>query len=843
MARMITKVSLPGLRLGGLAPLDYFSALRTLTSLDLSRNELTGIIPPSIDGLLGELRVLLLHGNQIRGSIPPALGNLVHLQKLVLSDNMLSGPIPGSFRNLTKLTTLNLHQNQLSGLIPPELGHLASLEELELENNTLTGPIPKTLGNLTRLTSLYLHYNQLSGPIPQGVAKLMNLGELILGSNNLSGTLPSGLCAGGWLQNFTAHDNNLVGPLPTGLLNCKSLFRVRLERNQLEADISEMGVYPDLVYVDVSSNKLFGQLSHHWGDCHKLTMLRVSDNNITGVLPPSIGKLSQLRILDVSSNKLEGRIPLEIGNMTMLFNLSMSENLLEGSIPQEIGSLNNLEYLDLSSNNLSGPIQGSVQHCLKLRFLKLSYNQFNGSIPIELGMLVNLQQLLDLSGNSFTGAIPSLLGGLNMLEALNLSHNSLNGIIPSSFQRMISLLSMDVSYNKLEGKVPQSRLFDEAPIGWFMHNKQLCGATKGLPPCDLTGSGRQEKKSRASLLAIIPATLAFVLIATLVKLQCKKEKFKAEGANEPRQTKLFAVSNFDGGEVYKLIVDATENFSHAHCIGTGANGSVYRAHLQTGEIFAIKRIHMMEDDEQFNREIDALVHIRHRNIVKLLGYCSATHDRFLVYEYMDRGSLAASLKAKKSAVELDWRRRLNIVMDVSRALSYMHHDCFAPMVHRDITSNNILLDLEFRARVSDFGIVKVLAGDSSNCTMLAGTKGYLAPELAYTTRVTEKCDVYSFGVLVLECFMGHHPGDLLSSLLSSGARKSTSLKDLLDTRLPLPESETATEILKFTMVAVQCLAPNPSRRPSMKHAVSVLLSTAPGPCNPDYLDTDIFIPV
>nr|XP_051186170.1 MDIS1-interacting receptor like kinase 2-like [Lolium perenne] len=273
-------------------------------------------------------------------------------------------------------------------------------------------------------------------------------------------------------------------------------------------------------------------------------------------------------------------------------------------------------------------------------------------------------------------------------------------------------------------------------------------------------------------------------------------------------------------------------------LGMLGHGSVYRAQLPTGEIFAVKKIHMVEDGEILHREIDALRHIRHRSIVKLFGYCSAPRGRFLVYEYMERGSLAASLKRKETAVELVWARRLDIIRDVAHALSYMHHGCFAPIVHRDIKSSNILLDVEFRVSISDFGIAKILDVDASNCTRLAGTKGYLAPELAYTTRVTEKCDVYSFGVLALELFMGHHPGDFLSSM----ANRSTELEDLLDTRLPLPEAEIASEIFEVVVVAVRCIEPDPSLRPTMQEVIKVF-STTEGPdyCL-DYLHTDIAIP-
>ncbi|KAM3206076.1 hypothetical protein ACQJBY_061635 [Aegilops geniculata] len=205
---------------------------------------------------------------------------------------------------------------------------------------------------------------------------------------------------------------------------------------------------------------------------------------------------------------------------------------------------------------------------------------------------------------------------------------------------------------------------------------------------------------------------------------------------------------------------------------------------------------------------------------------------------MDRGSLAAALNCLRTAVEMDWARRLNIVRDVAHALSYMHHGCFAPIVHRDIKSSNVLL-LEFKACISDFGLAKVLDVNGSNCTNLAGTKGYLAPELAYTTRVTEKCDVYSFGVLVLELFMGHHPGDFLSSI----ANKIRLLRNLLDTRLPLPGAEIASEMFQVIVAAVRCVEPNPSYRPTMQQVLKVFSTVERSPTdNLDYLNTGIVIP-
>ncbi|KAF6997305.1 hypothetical protein CFC21_013539 [Triticum aestivum] len=164
-----------------------------------------------------------------------------------------------------------------------------------------------------------------------------------------------------------------------------------------------------------------------------------------------------------------------------------------------------------------------------------------------------------------------------------------------------------------------------------------------------------------------------------------------------------------------------------------------------------------------------------------------------------------------------------------------------PIVHRDITSNNILLDLEFRACISDFGTAKILNIDGQNITRHAGTKGYIAPELAYTENVTEKCDVYSFGVLVLEVFMGIHPGDLISSLPLTSKNNDVCLRGLLDSRLVIPDAETAGEIYKVLSVGVQCLDPNPTRRPTALRASEDLGSKT---CedNIDYLDAVLTIP-
>ncbi|KAJ7962177.1 putative Receptor protein kinase [Quillaja saponaria] len=284
---------------------------------------------------------------------------------------------------------------------------------------------------------------------------------------------------------------------------------------------------------------------------------------------------------------------------------------------------------------------------------------------------------------------------------------------------------------------------------------------------------------------------------------------------------LFSIWNFDGKIAYEDIINATEDFDIRHCIGTGAYGSVYRAQLPSGKIVALKKLHPLESqepslDRSFRNEVKMLTNILHRNIVKLHGFCLHKRCMFLVYEYMEQGSLFCVLSNDVEAEQLTWSKRVNIVKGIAHALSYMHHDCSPTIIHRDITSNNILLNGELEAFVSDFGTARLLDPDSSNQTLLVGTYGYVAPELAYTMVVTEKCDVYSFGVVALETMMGKHPGDLISSLSTSSAQ-NIMLKDVLDPRLSLScYQRIGGDVVLVVTLALACLHSKPKSRPSMQ---------------------------
>ncbi|KAG6620500.1 hypothetical protein I3842_Q065500 [Carya illinoinensis] len=314
--------------------------------------------------------------------------------------------------------------------------------------------------------------------------------------------------------------------------------------------------------------------------------------------------------------------------------------------------------------------------------------------------------------------------------------------------------------------------------------------------------------------------LVFLVLGALLLCRRMVKKTKPK-LIETKDGNLFSIWNYDGCIAYKDIIKATEDFDIRYCIGTGGYGSVYKAELPSGKVVALKKLHRFEAenktfDKSFHNEVKVLTEIRHRNIIKLHGFCLHKRCMFLVYEYMERGSLFCVLRNDAEALELDWNKRVNIIKSTAHALSYMHHECIPAIVHRDISSNNILLNSKLEAFVSDFGLAKLLHPDSSNRTLVAGTYGYIAPELAYTMVITEQCDVYSFGVVVLEILMGRHPGDQLLNLSSSLWSQGLMLHEILDQRLPLPNHQVAKDIYLVATLAIACLSTEPNSRPTMK---------------------------
>ncbi|KAI8566731.1 hypothetical protein RHMOL_Rhmol02G0064800 [Rhododendron molle] len=850
-----------------------FSFFPLLLRLDLKVNQLNGTIPTNI-GLLSNLMYIDLSTNSLSGTIPLSIANLTRvvelgfsqnlitghldprlfsdrgssqaktgllsIQRLLLTYTLLGGPLPSEMGNLEHLTLLALDNNSFYGPIPQSLGNLSKITFLNLNQNQFSGQIPKSFGNLTKLTNLNLFSNHLTGSVPEEIGNLPSLVVFHLLSNNLSGQLPPQVCQGGMLANFTAGYNNFTGPIPVSLKNCTTLFRVRLEHNQLTGNLDQyFGVYPNLNYIDLSHNNLQGNISPTWGECTNLTLLNLGGNSIVGEIPVEISQLNQLVELDLSSNKISGEIPAQVGQLSKLSSLNLSDNNIFGQIPFEIGALSDLASLDLSMNKLSGPIPYQIGDITRLIFLSLSKNHLNGSIPYQIGNLVSLQSLLDLSYNSLAGEILPQLGKLISLEGLNLSHNSLSGSIPDSFREMVSLSVIDLSFNELEGPLPDSKVFITSPPEAFSHNKNLCGdPIHGLTPCSHSASegGGNKGNSRSVIIAISTSSGSLFLLLFLVGfITFRRNSFwRNQKEDVIRGEDISSILNLSGKIPYGDIIRATDNFDDEYCIGQGGSARVYKVNLPSGQVVAVKKLFMNEDSEigeimSFANEIATLTEVRHRNIVKLYGFCFHEKHTFLVCEYMERGSLADVLRGEEEAKELDWSKRANVARGVAHALSYLHHNCVPPIIHRDISSKNVLLNSEMEACVSDFGTARFLKPDASNWTAVAGTYGYIAPELSSTMAVTEKCDVFSFGVLTLEILMGSHPGEFISNLHSPLDKEHIQLSNVLDPRLPPPTiQKLKDEMDSILNLAISCLRADPHSRPTMYEVSQVLEMNAGG---------------
>ncbi|KAG2398238.1 MDIS1-interacting receptor like kinase [Vigna angularis] len=856
----VTVINLAYTGLAGTLQNLNLSVFPNLLRLDLKVNNLTGTIPQNI-GVLSNLQFLDLSTNFLNGTLPLSIANLtqvfeldvsrndvsgvldpslfpdgsnspksglIGIRNLLFQDTLLGGRIPDEIGNIRNLTLLALDGNSFDGPIPPSLGNCTHLSILRMPQNQLSGPIPPSIGKLTNLTDVRFFSNNLNGTVPPELGNLSSLIVLHLAENNLVGELPPEVCKSGKLVNFSAAFNSFTGPIPRSLRDCPSLYRVRLEYNRLTgfAD-QDFGVYPNLTYMDFSYNKVEGGISANWGACKSLQFLNMAGNRVSGYIPGEIFQLDQLQELDLSSNQLLAQIPPQIGNSSNLYNLNLSHNNLSGVLPAEIGKLSSLRSLDLSMNVLFGSIPKQIGDLSYLQNLNLSYNKFNGTIPYQIGNLADLQYFLDLSYNSLSGDIPGDIGRLSNLISLNISHNNISGSIPHSLSEVLSLSEINLSNNNLEGQVPEGGIFNSSYSLDLSNNKDLCGHIRGLRPCSVSVSkpdGGSSKRNKAVITIAASLGGALFISLVLVGIFCFSYKRKSRAQrqrNSFSRLNPFSIWYFNGRVVYRDIIEATENFDSRYSIGEGALGKVYKAEMAGGEVFAVKKLKCDSENLDFERiksfenEVKAMTETRHRNIVKLYGFCSQGVHTFLIYEYMDSGNLSDMLRDEKGAMKLNWHKRVEIIRNVASALSYMHHDCASPLIHRDISSKNVLLSLNLSAHVSDFGTARFLKPDSPIWTSFAGTYGYAAPELAYTMAVSEKCDVFSFGVLALEILTGKHPGDIVSYMQNCSEQK-VNMKEILDPRLLPPSKKHLKQVDLIANIALSCLKTNPQSRPSMR---------------------------
>ncbi|XP_074279817.1 putative serine/threonine-protein kinase At1g01540 [Silene latifolia] len=293
------------------------------------------------------------------------------------------------------------------------------------------------------------------------------------------------------------------------------------------------------------------------------------------------------------------------------------------------------------------------------------------------------------------------------------------------------------------------------------------------------------------------------------------------------------VSHLGWGRWYTLreLELATNSLADENVIGEGGYGIVYSGILVDNTRVAVKNLlnNRGQAEKEFKVEVEAIGRVRHKNLVRLLGYCVEGAYRMLVYEYVDNGNLDQWLHGDVGEVSpLTWDIRMNIILGTAKGLAYLHEGLEPKVVHRDIKSSNILLDRHWNPKVSDFGLAKLLNSEMSYVTTrVMGTFGYVAPEYACTGMLTEKSDVYSFGILIMELIAGRTPVDysrppgevnLVDWLKTMvGNRRS---EEVVDPKLPeMPPSKALKRIL---LVALRCVDPDAQKRPKMGHVIHML---------------------
>ncbi|PKA53334.1 Leucine-rich repeat receptor-like serine/threonine-protein kinase BAM3 [Apostasia shenzhenica] len=818
-------IKLPKLRhldLGG----NYFSGcipakygdFPELEFLSIAGNDLGGPLPPELGNLTSLRQLYLGYYNRFEGRIPTEIGNLINLVHLDLSSCAIVGEVPPELGKLQKLDTLFLQTNQLIGMIPPELGNLTGLKFLDFSNNALVGEIPTELSALRRLNLLHLFINRLHGEIPKFIAGLPELQVLKLWHNNLTGVIPSELGRNTYLREVDLSSNKLTGKIPKALCAGRKLEILIL-----------------------LNNFLFGPLPPDLGDCKSLSRVRLGLNYLTGSIPRGFLYLPKLSLMELQSNYLTGRISDELDrNPAALGQLNLSNNRLSGPIPASVGNFSALQLLLLSGNQLSGAIPpglGRLKHLLKMDF---SQNNFSGEIPPEIGGCAQLTYL-DLSQNQLVGAIPSRISQLKILNYLNVSWNQLSETIPREIGTVKSLTSADFSHNNFSGQIPDSGQLAYLNSSSFADNPLLCGFPSN--PCNFSSLSPLQSNHRRNHDGSISSQLPgkFKLLFALGLLACSVV-FAATVAIKTRSmiqrsSKTWRLTAFKKLEF--IADDVVECLKENHIIGRGGAGVVYRGTMPTGEVVAVKKLLGISKgsshDNGLSAEIQTLGKIRHRNIVRLLAFCSNKETNLLVYEFMPNGSLGEVLHGKRGGY-LNWEMRLKIATEAARGLCYLHHDCCPLILHRDVKSNNILLDAHFEAHVADFGLAKFLrdTGSSECMSAIAGSYGYIAPEYAYTLKVDEKSDVYSFGVVILELLSGKRPvGDFGEEGLDivQWAKMATNwskeaVVSILDRRLTNVPMEEAMHVF---FVGMLCVQEHSVERPTMREVVQ-MLEQAKQPC-------------
>ncbi|XP_027187823.1 probable LRR receptor-like serine/threonine-protein kinase At1g07650 isoform X2 [Cicer arietinum] len=858
-----------------------------VVSISLKAQNLSGSLSPEFSKL-HHLRLLDLSRNIITGSVPQQWSTM-NLVELSLMGNSLSGPFPKVLTNITTLKNISIEGNLFSGFIPTEIGKLINLEKLIMSSNGFTGPLPSSLSKLTKLNDLRICDNNLSGKIPDFISKWELIEKLHIQGCSLEGPIPTSISVLTRLSDLRITDlkGSRSSTFPP-LSNMKSMKTLVLRKCLIKGEIPEyIGGMEKLKILDLSFNSLSGKIPESFDQLDKVDFMYLTANNISGTIPSWV--LGNNKNVDVSYNNFawDSSSPTECQrgsvNLVESYSLSASKksnihSCLKRNFPCASDNPSN-SFLRINCGGNEANINGEIYEAdIERKGASMLYytgqdwalsstgNFMDNDIDSDPYIVANTSKLLNtsvLNSKLYTTARVSplsltyyglcLINGnytvkLHFAEIIFINDRSLNSLGRRIFdvyiQGKLMLRDFDIQREAGGTGKPIVKTFNATvtentlKIQFYWAGKGTTGIpTRGVygplvsaisvhsnfkPPSD------HRKKNHVILVVGIVSSVLVVVLMVL----CLMRRYGLLGGKDSVYKELRGIDLQTGLFTLRQIKAATKNFDATNKLGEGGFGSVYKGILSDGTEIAVKQLSSKskQGNREFVTEIGMISGLQHPNLVKLFGCCVEGNQLILIYEYMENNCLSRILfgKGSDNKTKLDWLTRKKICLGIAKALAYLHEESRIKIIHRDIKASNVLLDKEFNAKVSDFGLAKLIEDDKTHVsTRIAGTIGYMAPEYAMRGYLTDKADVYSFGVVALETISGksntnYRPDDEFFYLLDWAyvLQERGTLMALVDPDLG---SEYSTEeAMVMLNVALLCTNASPTLRPTMSQVVSML---------------------
>ncbi|KAJ7963869.1 LRR receptor-like kinase [Quillaja saponaria] len=851
-----------------------------VVSISLKAQNLSGTLPPELSKLQ-YLKQLDFSRNIFNGSVPRQWATM-RLVDLSLMGNRLSGPFPKVLANITTLRNLSIEGNLFSGPIAPDIGKLINLEKLILSSNGFTGALPVALSKLTNLTDMRINDNNFSGKIPDFISKLILLEKLHIGGCSLKGPIPSTISALTSLTDLRITDLTGEGSIFPPLNNMESMKTLILRKCLISQEIPEyIGHMKKLKHLDLSFNKLTGEIPASFDQLTKVDFIYLTGNNLNGTIPSWV--LGRNKIVDISSNNFtwETSSPVECpqGSVNLVESYSTSADKLSKINPclKRNFPCSASDHYSLHINcggkeaNFSDNIyQGDREQ----RGASLFYSGQNWAFSSTGNFLDN-----DIDADPYIQTNSSALSNVSIhsselyttarVSPLSLTYYGLclmNGNYTVSLHFAEILFTNDRSFYSLGNRIFDVYIQGKLVLKDFNIESEAGGAgkpivkkfialvtnrtlkihfywagrgTTGIPTRGIYGPlinaisvdpnfKPPSNNGRRTHVILVVGILAAVIFVVLMVLGFMRRKGWL-GGQVSADKELRGIDLQTGVFTLRQIKAATKNFDAANKIGEGGFGSVYKGMLSDGMVIAVKQLSSKskQGNREFVNEIGMISGLQHPNLVKLYGCCVEGKQLSLIYEYMENNCVARALFGKDPAcrLKLDWITRRKICIGIARGLAYLHEESRLKIVHRDIKTSNVLLDKNFNAKISDFGLAKLYEDDNTHIsTRIAGTIGYMAPEYAMRGYLTEKADVYSFGVVALEIVSGksntnYRPNEEFVYLLDWAyvLQERGCLLELVDPSLGSEYS--SEEAMVMLNVALLCTNASPTLRPIMSQVV------------------------